>query len=343
MIKFGAPHGAPGQALHHPAMKEHEFIGWILAMHFLAALELVAASLTDPGIGLDCDDDRSQQKLDVSLLPKPYANLNVSDLPPWTSILFGEEMDNRTHRWRMRPTHCRTTFEPIMGRGDLVENAISGAVAQDMDIMLPKSKMYYNRGWVMDLSEKEKAAKRTLGLYGGLGFVDSKKAFYGIVMSGKLRLFLPYESSSSKTSETYPRVGDKAIGWFHSVVICKVNEKRDADKCEMGRDLGFEVGGVDVVNSTQEIAAAGTLYLGRKMCVHIAVPPNAILTNAAKIAEQDNESSVRRRNIVFPHDAEKKPDTRVGLEVTVRVRNHLFVQVSQACSVSHVVWEQQII
>jgi hypothetical protein len=37
--KFGAPYGAPGQAHHHPALKEHEMMGWILAMHFLTALE----------------------------------------------------------------------------------------------------------------------------------------------------------------------------------------------------------------------------------------------------------------------------------------------------------------
>ena len=42
--KFGSPPGAPGQALHHPAVKEHEMVGWMLAMHFLSALELVAAA-----------------------------------------------------------------------------------------------------------------------------------------------------------------------------------------------------------------------------------------------------------------------------------------------------------
>ncbi|KAL7557355.1 hypothetical protein ACA910_020223 [Epithemia clementina (nom. ined.)] len=339
--KFGAPHGAPGQALHHPALKEHELIGWILAMHFLAAIELVALSLENDSIDLNCNE--AEHDMGISIMPEPFAKFdNTTALPAWTSLLFG--VDDGTNRWRMRPTKCRTSFEPIVEGGDLSLVAASGAVAQEMDVMLPKSKMYYNRGWVLDLSEKEKAAKRTLSVYGGLGFLDSKKAFYGIVMSGKLKLFLPYESMPTGRTDApakYPRLGDNAIDWFRSVVICKVNEKRDDDTCNIANDLSFEIGGVDMTNETKAIDSSGTLYLGRKICVYTPVPPRAVLTTAATIKSNDTESV--RRNIVFPDDAKKKIDDRIGLEVSVRVRNHLIVQISQACSVSHAIWEQQLV
>ena len=316
-------------------------------MHFLAAL---AASLeSNNNVDLQCKEEEGY--LDISILPKPFSQLgNATTLPPWTSVLFGVEQNSSSKdRWMMRPTHCRTTFEPIVEGGDLIPAAVSGAVGEELSIMLPKSKMYYNRGWVLDLSEKEKKAKQTLSLYGGLGFLDSKKAFYGIVMSGHLKLLLPYEPPvqdvEDSTPMKLPEAGYKAIDWFHSVVICKVNEKRDDDACEMGRDLGFTIGGVDMKNASKEMNAAGTLYLGQKICVHMAVPPRAVLTTAARIKANDaNQSMTSNNNIVFPDNANtKESNDRVGLEVGIWVRNHLLVQVHQGCSVSHAIWEQQIV
>ena len=37
--EWGGPKGSPGQSSWHPKYKEHEMIGWMIAMHFLDALE----------------------------------------------------------------------------------------------------------------------------------------------------------------------------------------------------------------------------------------------------------------------------------------------------------------
>uniref|UniRef100_A0A7S2YPV3 Uncharacterized protein n=1 Tax=Entomoneis paludosa TaxID=265537 RepID=A0A7S2YPV3_9STRA len=233
------------------------------------------------------------------------------------------------------------SFEPIVG-GDLVQSAISGSVGTNLDVMLPKSKMFFNAGWVLDLSQSEKKAKQKLGLFGGLGFLDSKKAFYGIVMSGQLEFLLPYERDSNRSAhlggKAYPKVGDAAAIWYRSVVVCEVNEKLDVDSCDMGRDLGFEIGGVNATESATVINAAGTLYLGRKLCVHIPVPVDSVLTTPALIKERSN--ATLSKTVVFPNKDEEW-ENQIGLQVGIRVRNPKIVQRTQACSVSHIVWQQQ--
>jgi hypothetical protein len=161
--KFGAPLGAPGQAAHHPSKREHELYGWMLAMHFLAALQVVVLhqeNLLDlhcPAVG------------NKTLPPQPITTNET------TSLLYGTD----------HTIKCRTTFEPIVS-GDLKDVVSGGVVDSGSDLLMPKGAMYYNKGWVLDLSESEKLAKRQLDRFGGLGFVDSKKAFYGIYNSGPI-------------------------------------------------------------------------------------------------------------------------------------------------------------
>ena len=336
--KFGSPPGAPGQALHHPAVKEHELIAWLLTMHFLRALELVAAH-QQGDIILQCP------KQQEAFLPRPVAEEAINATRPWSSILFGERVSDTDEsvggeRWKMNPVHCRTTFEPIVA-GDLSLVIVSGGVGQGVDVMLPKSKMFYNRGWVLDLSDAEKQAKRKLNVFGGLGYVDSKKAYYGIFSSGTLRLLLPYEPPAQRrqagTQETaaMPVVGDKATDWFKSIVVCEVNEKRDAGACQTDKDVTFTVGGANVTNA-MIMDAAGTLYLGKKLCLYISVPADATLTSRKVLSKQ------KTAQLVLPPDqVDQARDAAVGLVLDVSIVNRHIVQRDQACSVSHVVWEQQ--
>lgn len=337
--KFGSPPGAPGQALHHPAVKEHELIAWMLTMHFLRALELLASSRQDPSL-LQC---RVEQK-DTLFLPRPVAKeaTSITATRPWTSILFGEQESNSSRRWQMNPVHCRTSFEPIIS-GDLPSIAVSGTVGEDLDIMLPKSKMFYNRHWVLDLSDGEKQAKRKLDIFGGLGYVDSKKAYYGIFPSGTLRFLLPYESTSTSTSTSsqastvtrMPALGDKATDWFKSIVVCEVNEKRDAGACQTEKDVSLIVGGANVTDAVM-MDAAGTLYLGKKLCLYVPVPSDAILTS--RIELKKNETI----KLLLPLEKfDEARDAEVGLALELSINNRHILNRDQACSVSHVVWEQQ--
>ena len=329
--KFGSPPGAPGQALHHPAVKEHELIAWLLTMHFLRALEWLATSRQEPSI-LQCRD--YDNEVDNSFLPPPVAEEVSTATRPWTSILFGEQESNSSSsRWRMNPVHCRTSFEPILS-GDLSSIAVSGSVGEDLNIMLPKSKMFYNRGWVLDLSDGEKQARRKLDVYGGLGYVDSKKAYYGIFPSGTLRFLLPYDNERTK-ERTKPSVGDKATDWFKSIVVCEVNEKRDAGACKTEKDVSLIVGGANVTDSVM-MDAPGTLYLGKKLCLYVPVPTDAILTSRNEIKK--NETT---KLLLPPDQMDAARDEEVCLALELSINNRHILLRDQACSVSHVVWEQQ--
>jgi hypothetical protein len=327
--KFGAPLGAPGQAYHHPAVKEHEMMGWMLAMHFLSALELVAADMMSP-LPLKCEP-----VLPSRMLPPPVTfQIDENTTIPWISLLVGHPVGTASesaNEWTMNSVQCRTTFEPILN-GELRSIVVAGSVAEDLDILLPKSEMYYNQGWVYDMSKGEKESKRKLDRFGGLGFVDSKKAYYGIYTSGTLRLLLPATGGRTHANGTVvnAQAGESANDWFRHVVVCQVNEKREVGSCNMEKDLSFRVGGVNGTDA-RLIDSAGVLYLGQKICVHVSVPAGAMLTTRAALMPPTRTKSQQ-------HDHES--DVAVGLSVEILVRNHHIMDRDAACSVSHVVWEE---
>ena len=312
--KFGSPPGAPGQALHHPAVKEHELIAWILVMHFLSALELVAADQTLRI--LKCATKGN------NLLPPPVSVHPFNHTVDWFTILFGEAVENTTvgEKWALNPVHCRTSFEPIL-HGDLESIIVSGTYGDGTDIMEPKGAMYYSKGWVLDLSDDEKLAKRKLDRYDGLGYVDSKKAYYGIYASGPLRMFLPYEGPAK------PRTGGPALNWFRSVVFCEVNEKRVYGSCNAEKDITFTIGGANAT-FTKMINSAGTLYYGKKLCIYARVPPEAKLSSSRDALAGRNGTG------------SNAPDAAFGLVVVIQVNDMHIMKKDLACSLSHVVWEQ---
>lgn len=353
--KFGAPIGAPGQTAHHPGLKEHQLIGWILAMHFLTATEYLM-SQSDTDINQQCGSSTSTSQKVVSL-PSPVSGTitNTTNMI-YNSILFGHPQDpnnngNDEQQWHMNPIHCRTTFQPILN-GDLSELVVSGTTAEDLEVLLPKSQMYYNQGWTFDVSEKEKAAKRKLSLFpDGLGFVDSKEAYYGIYESKKMRLLIPFEEESSLSSPgaaiATPEIGKRANDWFESMVLCQVNEKRDFSSfaelpsCNLATDIGVVIGGINATASlvpsnnfttdtrtyNKMMNDAGTLYLGQQMCMHIQIPKEAVLTSHNQLDKN-------------PEDEPLEKDI-VGMMVDIFVTNPHIAHISQACSISHVIWEQK--
>lgn len=320
--KFGAPPGAPGQALHHPAVKEHEMIAWMLTMHFLRALELLA-SADDGSRPLDCDNEQSFG------LSSPLT-VNTTDAP-WSSLFFGQP---RQEGWKMNDIVCRTTFDPILS-GNLSDIVVGGSIGEDMNVMLPKSNMFYNRGWVLDLSANEKKAKHKLDRFGGLGFVDGKKAYYGLVTSGMLQFLLPYEPPQGQPT---PIDGDEASKWFQSVVLCEVNEKRtERGICKLDQDVSYRLGGANVTRPTS-IDAMGAQFMGQKVCVHLAVPESARLTTRGALRWNQTQSL----GFVLPDDPKQQAlDHQVGLALGVQVHNVHILRTTQACSISHVVWEQR--
>jgi len=279
--KFGAPPGAPGQEAHHPAMAEHTLLGWMLAMHFLAALEYyVLSEVVESSLPpLSCPPDITSSN---------FPSRPVSTNDTTSSILF-----DINHR-----VHCRTSYEPIVS-GRLTEIIKSGIVTSDEEestFSLPKMGLHeYNKGWVLDYSDSERMAKRKLDRYdNGLGFVDSKQALYGIYNSGPLEFQIP----SAKVK---------------SIVVCQVNERqRPLESCRLDNEnnppMEYWIQGRNMTGTI--MTQPGTLYLGHSLCVHfsrIPAVPKSIMMN-----------------------------------LTIRIKDIHIRKKEWACSISHVIWEEDM-
>ena len=277
--KFGAPRNSPGQTLHHPAVAEHELLAWLLTLYFLSALELLESKRES----LQCEERFVKRPL-----PPPLHSTNAT----WDSLLFGD-----------KKTQCRTSLEPIVN-GKLQE-IVQNGVAQEISVILPKSNMFYNQGWVYDLSDDEKKAKRNLDRFGNLGFVDSKTAYFGLFESGNLTLFVPSLNVSN-------------------LVLCEVNEQKTPTDCELSTDTTIMIGGL--VAKATAIGAAGTLYLGKKICSHVVVPSSAKYScasfNGTKYVDSNEIDGCKQQ----------------GLRVQVAIHNKHINRKEHACSISQVIW-----
>jgi hypothetical protein len=296
--EFGAPPRAPGRSKHHPAKREHDFIGWLIAMHFLAALEIVAAV----DLGLHHFQQQPVFEIPSALLPPPISSTVDATMH---SIYYGvfTKQGLKNSSWEMRPVQCKTTFDPILA-GPLKDILVSTNIQDSLDIMLPKSLMFYNSGWVLDLGESERKAKQQLLRYGGLGFVDTKKAYRGVHASGPIQFFLSLPSDSESLNKTTEE--------HHSVIVCEPNEQKESLSCDITKDITYTIGGV-VVEDTKAITESGFTYLGRSICVLVPVPKMAV------------KSQVGTCNTD-------------GFLLELVVTNPLIRKKTQACSISHVIW-----
>jgi len=373
--EWGSPKGAPGQASHHPAVQEHKLNGYILAMHFVTALEYMIAMEEREKEKRNSDDSDAdnhhwcqQDSLTTSeslssvssvptffSLPPPVSRKIANETKlHYDGILFGNPIMDQSNinnnnnvailqngsfvPWIMNPVRCRTTFEPKLS-GDLSEIIVNGSAGEDLDVLLPKSQYYYNKGWTLDLSEAEKAAKRKLSVYpNGLGFRDSKEAYYGIYESPQMTLLLPYETS------LLPKAGDSASDFYQSLVVCSVNEKNVdysiPHSCNFATDVGVRIGGISVTqNDTKMFDTIGLLYLGKPICKHVKIPSEARLTSHNTLLNEvdDPVNGFHERNDYV----NLLENDETGLLVEVFVSNRHIVHINQACSLSHVLWEEK--
>ena len=309
--KFGAPIGSPGQTHHHPGVKEHELYGWLLTMHFLAALELVALLVSrEKSNGVLMEAELGKQLLNRAMLPAP---IRGEDTIPSNlrSLFHGRDTkgvsESSSLTWKMNQVHCWTTYDPIL-KNDLQDIIVSGTLGENLDIMPPRGSQLYNQGWVFDLGKNEKAAKKRLERYGGLGYIDSKKAYYGIKASGTIEMFLP---CTGRVDTPTLNEGVPARKCFQNIVVCEVNEKHVGKECNINTDLSFVVGGFKS-EIIEAINATGTSYYGRNICIRVELPSDAPLT---------------------------KHENKIGVSFSVSVARAVTLR-SGPCSISHVVWEQ---
>jgi hypothetical protein len=146
-----------------------------------------------------------------------------------------------------------------------------------------------------------------------------------------MTLLLPFESKAKDGNG--PKVGDNASTWFDSIILCQVNERtyeEHPDACNFATDVSFAIGGANVTsNHTKMVHTIGAVYLGKPICKHIQTPPGARLTSHNELLIEDEKASKALQI------------DQVGLLVEVFVSNPRIVHIHQACSISHVVWQER--
>ena len=312
---FSAPAGSPGKTRSNLSEKQHELMGNVLGMYFLAASELVVAELNGLlpkgsfAIGPSSKPDFKHYYLPPPQSPEdPYDHVSQN-----TTVMFGVPA-TADLRWYMNDVHCMTTFDPIV-YGSLQDNVISGSDAEDMDLMLPKGPMIYNKNWIMDLGTVTKNLVRTM-LKFDLGFQDSRKAYFGVEPSGNLTIFIPYNSDRSVTKEKKedPREAIK------SVIVCEANER---SSCKIDEDMSFLLGGFPT--TPRIIDANGASYSGRKLCVSFDIPDST---------KWSPRRAKKSGNLL------RKNEEQLGIELSISVANNRIMWKNGPCSISHVIWEQ---
>ena len=315
--EWGAAKGSPGQSSWHPKFREHEMMGWMLAIHLLDAVEAAGRTMAEELNWREKYAVSAQVEREKFKLPPPQAKLAVSD----SSVLHGLQSSDGS--WYMNQISCRTSFLPVLSdTRSLSTIVVSGAVEDDGDAMKSKDDEMYAKGWVIDVGKVERDTKRKVEKSGGMGYIDMKLALYGIPESGQVRFWIPYEGSETDATS--------ARSYFSTIIVCEVNEKRGDKECKMNSDIAFSVGGIQShdVRKIKSIAS----YLKKEICVMIPIPDGAEITRRKDVTEAEQGL---HGNI---HKTGNENDVGIFLDATII--NKSISRQNGACSISHVVWEQ---
>jgi len=314
---WGAPKGAPGQSPWHPKKMEHELMGWMLAMHMLDAIDDALNVMEEDTNWRKAIFTIEQQRLQTSkqvILPPPVHDVSKTGV---ASMLHGTAL-SKSNEWHMNHISCRTSFLPNISGEDLHSIIESGVTKVDEDMLQSRDDALFNNGWVMDVGKLERDTKLKVLKYGGLGYIDMKTALYGIPSSGALKLWLPYEGHDTATVVNN---AEDASKYINTVVLCEVNEKRGDDECKMVSDLDVRVGNVPIPKSGISQVKDVASYLKKDICIRVEVPKGAKLTTKSSRAAGTNNS--------------------LGLALEVIVTRSTVSRENGACSISHVIWENQ--
>jgi hypothetical protein len=312
----------PAQSRSLLSLQEHEMIAWMISMHLLAALELVAADESMGGNQVLLS--ASTKKPAVSLPPPLSKDFQVFQGRPWESLVRGEYDPNTLH--------CYTTFDYTIRNAEmesvadidndstttaiapnLDELIVGGTIGQDFELLLPKTAMWYTQGWVLDLDATTTRSKLLIKHQSSnfLGFPDWKKAYYGVPQSNALSLFVPVGTDASLEHAQAAYVVDL-------LVLCESDAVQEStDSCTLRKDVAVTVGGklaaIDALDT--EIVAT----FEKQTCIQVLVPPDAILT---------------------AHTDTKKASKMFGLPIEIQVTNPKVTWANGPCSVAHVIFQR---
>jgi hypothetical protein len=289
---------------------EHELMAWMLAMRLLESVE-VALDVMERNVNwrdpILAKERRKHESAEI-VLPPPVTDASKTGV---SSLLHGSE--SKPDEWHINRVSCRTSFLPNIS-GDLNSIVESGVTDDDNDMLQSRDDSLFNEGWVMDVGKAERDTKLKVQRFGGLGYVDMKTALYGIPNSGTLKLWLPFEGFDKKSKK--PDENASASEYFNAVVLCEVNEKRGDNECKMISDLTFRLGGSLVPEGDVSQVGDVASYLKKNICIRVNIPADA--------------------KVSFKHGG-----TDFGLSLEVTVLGSGVSRQYGACSISHVIWENQ--
>jgi hypothetical protein len=273
-----------------------------VAIHFLSAMELVAANALDPN---------SVSFLEEKERPMP---------PPFSSEISESSGKSDWHDKVYRCGHsevshfsCRTSFDPTFS-GSLSDVVVSGSVG-DADLLHPKGAMFYHQGWPIDLDTEDRREKQLMQKYDNLGFRDYKKAFHGIKASGPLRLFLPSDQ------------GREASDVRH-LIVCESHATSGKSECNLQEDVSFAIGGVNV-SKVEWIYSDSASHNGRPLCVHMCVPDGALISKGHPTMGDGDRYKDQGRLVA---------NDEMGLAMDIEVVRGSLVWNRGPCSVAQVIW-----
>lgn len=342
--EFGAQPSCPGRGSWHPKKKEHELIGWNIAMYFASAVEKAIQIIRENPetwrATYRSDGVDSKAVTSPLTFPKPLSPVLPDNDESVTGLLYGHKVKGGDEdRYAMHLLSCRTNFLPSLNEDKVLPSIVASGLASDadpgsfvnQDILKERDDAQYRSGWVLDVSKVERDTKIKVDACGGLGYVDMKIALYGIPESGVLRLWLPVAAVSRKSN--------LASDYLQELVICEANEKRPERACRLDSDLSYTVGGAKVEAPTMIKGAAE--YLKRSTCVHVGIPPQAEVTSLDNLVDANNRPislDVRRR--LEGNRPSQSVQLKMGLIVDVQVTGSVNRK-DGACCISHVVWQHK--
>jgi hypothetical protein len=337
-----------------------------MTMRLLSALEWIAADSIAAPPSSSASDQEAKLLPPLILPPKhekqsrpPPILTKTSDWHhPWSSLVLGmdgdPEMDHT--KWAMPQTQCCTSFDSSLP-SNMQDLILSGTVGDDDPALLlrPKSAMYYNAGWVLDLDLPLKRDKRMRQGEGNQnGSIDTKKAYYGVSTSGTLRMFIPMTIKGRDVDTPYATWNKEmkkkskqileAIEYVFPLVVCQFAMTSRPDGCRFPKDLAFRIDGKPAAANLMPSAIVSNVH---NACVALEIPHDARLTrkesykkqNGKGRATNDNDVQSRRRTRKDMDDTSSSEDTSWGLLLEIEVRNSRLTWDKGPCSVSQVIWQ----
>lgn len=342
-LEFGAPDGSPGKTRSaltvRLSVKQHELVAWLVSMHFITAIELGAARL------LGVDDTQSdwlkrEPTKNNLILPKPQAAIQEGDV----DLMFGKPADEESGinstKWVMDEIYCRTTFDPIIS-GRLEDIVIAGSSSEDLDLLLPRGPMLYNKNWIMALGSEAKQTAYSLQKY-KFDYRFQKKAYYGVSPSGNLTFFLPFVENQKKRRwglKLFNRK-KKPVDSINTVVVCEVNEHVGEKQCNMIESMSYMIGGI--IAEPHGIGANGVAFQGKKNCIRLDIPAEVKWTTREKLVKEMESKADLNSS---PKSLRKGPNDDThnenGIPLQIWVKDKFVFWKHGPCSISHVIWEQR--